>query len=62
MKNRGGQTVQDAFNVTFDGERYIFGDLDSSGESSTLMDFMKSESSSTDFDNLFSDDDFNIGF
>ena len=62
LKNRGGQTVQDAFNVTFDGERYIFGDLDSSGESSTLMDFMKSESSSTDFDNLFSDDDFNIGF
>lgn len=63
LKNRGGQTVQDGFSVTFDGERYLVGDLNESNNSSSLMDFMKSnDSSSMDFDNLFNDDDFNIGW
>ena len=60
LKNRGGQTVQDAFVVTFDGERYIFGDLDSETSSTSLMDFMSNNSSSLDFDNLFDDSDFNF--
>jgi hypothetical protein len=63
LKNRGGQTVQDAFSVTFDGERYIFGDTESSTQGSTLMDFMSSsDSSGVDFDNLFNDNDFDLGF
>lgn len=62
LKNRGGQTVQDAFPVHFDGERYIFGDLeDGSSGSASIMDYMNSNSNSDslDFDNLFSDD---LGF
>lgn len=64
LKNRGGQTVQDAFSVHFDGERYVFGDINDSGSgSSSLMDYMKaSDTSDMNFDNLFGDDDFNLGF
>ena len=61
LKNRGGQTVQDAFSVTFDGERYLFGDMEESSSSSSLMDFMSGSNNATmDFDNLFDDSDFNF--
>lgn len=60
LKNRGGQTVQDAFTVKFDGERYVFGDLEDDKGSGSLMDYMRSSegSSEMNFDNLFDDSDF----
>ena len=63
LKNRGGQTVQDAFSVHFDGERYIFGDVEGQSSSSSLMEYMKTQDTSNlNFDNLFDDEDFDIGF
>ena len=64
LKNRGGQTVQDAFTVKFDGERYVFGDLEDDKGSGSLMDYMRSSegSSEMNFDSLFDDSDFGFDF
>ena len=50
--------------MKFDGERYVFGDLEDDKGSGSLMDYMRSSegSSEMNFDNLFDDSDFGFDF